>query len=233
MQVIGIIPARYNSTRFPGKPLIDIKGKSMIQRVYEQCKKSAQLNDVIIATDDNRIIQHTEKFKGKTILTSKHHASGTDRCNEVIKNLNINYDLIVNIQGDEPYISPDQIDQIIDVLTNSNSGIATLAKKITEKNILLDINTPKILFDENTNTAIDFLRSIKKPDPKKSYYKHIGVYGFRTDILKEICSLTPGKREVKEKLEQLRWLENGYKIGVGVTNHESISIDTPEDLNKI
>ena len=232
MKVIGIIPARYASSRFPGKPLADILGKSMIQRVYEQCKKASSLSKVIVATDDDQIFNHVLGFGGKVIMTTNSHPSGTDRCNEVIQSLEEKYDVAINIQGDEPYINPEQIDQVASLFSSENVNIATLAKKIEDESIIADINSPKAIFDTN-GIALNFCRRISNPRQKKTYFKHIGIYGYRVNTLSEICRLTPTDNELKEQLEQLRWLDNKYLIKVGITTHEGISVDTQEDIEKI
>jgi len=232
MKVIGIIPARYESSRFPGKPLANILEKSMIQRVYEQCKKCTSLQEVIVATDDERILNHVINFEGKAIMTSKSHISGTDRCNEVAQKLNYNFDLIVNIQGDEPYINPKQIEEIISLFKTKKTQISTLAKKITNLDVLADENSPKAIFDSN-GTALNFCRNIIQISSSHTYYKHIGIYAFRKKTLKDICKLPHSDNEKREGLEQLRWLDNGYEINVGITSYESISVDTPEDIVKI
>ena len=233
MHILGIIPSRFASKRFPGKPLINISGKSMIQRVYDQCEKSLLLNQLLVATDDKRIYQHVKEFGGNVIMTSITHESGTDRCNEIILNSNIAYDIVVNIQGDEPFISPNQIDQIITTLLESNADIATLAKKINDFKVVLDANSPKIIFNKKTKIAEDFVRKIDKINKNKNYYKHIGIYAFKAEVLNEISKLSQTNREINENLEQLRWLENNYQIAVGITDHESVSIDTREDLKKL
>jgi len=232
MKIIGIIPARYASSRFPGKPLADILGKSMIQRVYEQCKKAPSLSQVIIATDDERIFNHVIDFGGKVIMTSNSHPSGTDRCNEVIQSLTEKYDIAINIQGDEPYINPEQIDQVASLFNSEKVSIATLAKKIENESIITDINSPKAIFDSN-GIALNFCRKITNPTQEKAYFKHIGIYGYLTETLAKICKLPPSENEITERLEQLRWLDNNYLIKVGVTTHESISVDAPEDIVKI
>ena len=233
MHTLGIIPSRFASTRLPGKPLINIAGKSMIQRVYEQCKKSLLLNQLVVATDDKRIYQHVNEFGGNVIMTSTTHKSGTDRCNEIILNSNIAHDIIVNIQGDEPFINPKQIDQTITNLINSKADIATLAKKIDDLKLVFDTNTPKVIFNKKTKIAKDFVRKILKINKNKQYYKHVGIYAFKPKVLNEISKLSQTEREMTENLEQLRWLEHNYQIAVGITDHESLSIDTQEDLNKL
>ena len=232
MKIIGIIPSRYASSRFPGKPLADILGKSMIQRVYEQCKKASSLSKVIVATDDERIYNHVLSFGGKVIMTSNSHPSGTDRCNEVIQSLEEKYDVAINIQGDEPYINPEQIDQVASLFSSENVSIATLAKKIEDESIITDINSPKAIFDTN-GIALNFCREITNPIAENEYFKHIGIYGYLTKTLAEICELPPSANEIKERLEQLRWLDNKYLIKVGITPHEGVSVDTPEDIKKI
>ncbi len=233
MHTLAIIPSRFASTRLPGKPLINIAGKSMIQRVYEQCKKSLLLNQIVVATDDERIYQHVDEFGGNVIMTSTTHESGTDRCNEIILNSNIAHDIIVNIQGDEPFINPKQIDQTITNLIDSNADISTLAKKIDDLKLVFDTNTPKVIFNKKTKIAKDFVRKIHNINKNKKYYKHVGIYAFRAKVLNEISKLSQTKREINEKLEQLRWLENNYQIAVAITDHESLSIDTQEDLKNL
>ena len=232
MKIIGIIPSRYASSRLPGKPLVDILGISMIQRVYEQCKKSASLSEVIVATDDDRIFDHVLGFGGRVIMTSSRHPSGTDRCNEAINSLEAKYDIAINIQGDEPFINPKQIDQLAALINSEKASIATLARKIEDESITKDVNSPKAIFDKN-GIAQNFCRSISQIKPNQTYYKHIGIYGYRVNILAEICKLSPSENEKTERLEQLRWLDNGYKIKVGITTFESFSIDTLEDIEKI
>jgi len=232
MKAIGIIPARYASSRFPGKALTNILGKSMIQRVYEQCKKANSLSEVIVATDDNRIFNHVISFGGKALMTTTTHLSGTDRCNEVIQSLETEYDIAINIQGDEPFINPEQIDQVASFFSSPEISIATLARKIEVLSLLTDVNSPKAIFDKN-GIAQNFCRNITQINPNQTYYKHIGIYGYRTQTLAEICKLPPSENEKIERLEQLRWLDNGYKIKVGITTHKNLSIDTPEDIEKI
>lgn len=232
MRVLGVIPARYQSTRLPGKPLIDILGKSMIQRVYEQAIKCTKLDHVIVATDNEKIVKHIKEFGGDVVLTSSKHESGTDRCNEAVMKIKKSYDIVVNIQGDEPLINPVQIEEIVNLFKNNDVKIATLANKIDDKSIMLDENNPKVVVDDEC-IAIDFCRTIRKTCAKKKYYKHLGIYAFRSQVLKKICKLKQTKKEIKESLEQLRWLENGYKIKVGITKIKSISVDTIDDLEKI
>ena len=239
MKVVGIIPARYGSSRFPGKPLIDIKGKSMIQRVYEQAQKS-NLSAVAVATDDQRIFDEVIAFGGQVVMTDSNHPSGTDRCLEAFEKLDEHCDVVINIQGDEPFIQPQQIEKVAACFLNKNTQIATLAKAIYSVDELLDLNKPKVIFDEE-KIALSFSRKPQKlsgTNPKEwfaqqRFFKHIGIYGYRTDVLREITRLAQSKNEISERLEQLRWLDNGYKIQVELTELETISIDTPEDLKKI
>ena len=243
MKVLGIIPARYASSRFPGKPLTDINGKSMIQRVYEQAQKADSLDKVIVATDDDRIKSAVEAFNGNVMLTSENHKSGTDRCNEVVENLKIEnqiFNVVVNIQGDEPYINPRQINQVVSCFSELNVEIATLAKRITSMDELFNTNINKVIFDKSKNAiyfsrhAIPFQQNKQKENwlDKMQYFKHIGIYAYRSEMLKKITALEQSKLEISESLEQLRWLENGYKIRVMETEYESIAVDTPEDLSK-
>ncbi|MCB0806309.1 MAG: 3-deoxy-manno-octulosonate cytidylyltransferase [Bacteroidales bacterium] len=243
MKSMGIIPARWGSTRFPGKPLAMIQGKSMIRRVYEQAQKSKWLDDVVVATDDKRIASDVEAFGGQVMMTSSNHNSGTDRCAEVIQKFEKNgeiYDLAVNIQGDEPMIDPEQIDLLIKSFDAPNIQIATLARKIESEDELTSPNVVKVVFSEQ-NQALYFSRHpipYQKTVPLSQwltgfgYFKHIGLYAYRTHILKKIAQLQPGKIEQAESLEQLRWLENGYSIHIKITDRESFAIDTPDDLLK-
>lgn len=242
MKTLGIIPARFASTRFPGKPLIEIAGKTMIQRVYEQCKKSNMLSDVIVATDDDRIYNHVCEFGGKAIMTAHHHQSGTDRCAEAVRLSNINADVVINIQGDEPFISPLQIDLLANCFKERSTQIATLIKKIKNQEDLKSPTVMKVVFNNNnealyfSRSAIPFCRAENNMDNWLNhfdYFKHIGIYAFRTEVLNEITEIKPSSLELTESLEQLRWLQNGYKIKVAETEEESISIDVPEDLIKI
>lgn len=243
MDFIGIIPARYASSRFPGKPLANINGKSMIQRVYEQVK--LVINDVYVATDDNRIANEVTQFGGKFIMTSEDHQSGTDRIAEAInliqKNSNKKFDIVINIQGDEPFIQPEQIKEIITCFDNEKTEIATLVKKIGNSDDIFDINKPKVIFDNRMNaiyfsrSPIPFIRNTEKSDwiKKHDFYRHIGMYAYKTDTLINLTKLSQSSLEIAESLEQLRWIENGYKIRVAETNFDSVGIDTSEDLERI
>lgn len=242
MKFIGIIPARYASSRFPGKPLADMAGKPMIQRVYEQVKNC--VDSVYVATDDVRIQQAVLHFGGNVVMTSQNHCSGTDRCFEAYQKIGQGYDIIINIQGDEPFIHPEQIESIKACFTDESVQIATLVKPFNESDdfetVLFNPNSPKVVVNKN-NEAMYFSRSVVPYIRNKKYtewlhshtfYKHIGMYAYRPDILAEITRLPQSPLEQAESLEQLRWLENGYRIKVGYTYQETIGIDTPEDLEK-
>lgn len=229
MSTIAVIPARYNSSRFPGKPLIDINGKSMIRRVYEQVQL-ANINKIIVATDDFRIADEVQSFGGEFMMTSSNHLCGTDRCIEVINELT-DYTHIINVQGDEPFINPEQIKQIdYHFRMNEDATIVTLAKKIENMSKLQDPNCVKVSFNKD-NIAISFDRILKSSN--KDVFKHIGIYGFKTNTLLELGNLAVTDNEKNLRLEQLRWTDNGYSITVLPTIYESVSIDTPEDLKKI
>lgn len=241
MRFIGIIPARYESTRFPGKPLVNIHGKSMIQRVYEQCVK-AKLDQVIVATDDERIYTHVKGFNGEVVMTSSEHQSGTDRIAEAADKLNLDStSIIINIQGDEPFISPDDIKQVGECFTDESVQIATLIKKISDLETLTNPNTPKVVLGANkqalyfSREAIPHLRGVDKKDwlDQQNYFQHIGIYAFKRSVLNEITKLKSSHLEKCEGLEQLRWLENGYTIQTSETKLECVAVDTPEDLKRI
>jgi 3-deoxy-manno-octulosonate cytidylyltransferase (CMP-KDO synthetase) len=303
MKILGVIPARFASTRFLGKPLVDIKGKSMIQRVYEQAKKCKSLAHVVVATDDERIFKHVESFGGAVIMTASTHQSGTDRCAEVVERLNFEiqtrhldsddaivfdkikpkfdniFTAVINIQGDEPFIQPEQIEKVVDILRGGEISnfkcqmskpdvfqtsnlklqtgaplqtsnfklqtdgfdIATLVKRIDNQEDIDSPNVVKAVFGESgravyfSRSPIPYLRNIAKNDWAKSgqFFKHIGLYGYKTSVLLDLARLSPSNLERLESLEQLRWLENGYAIGVAETDLETIGIDTPEDLKKL
>lgn len=239
-KVIGIIPARYDSSRFPGKPLADILGKTMIERVYEQARKSLMLSDVIVATDDERIMDEVNRFGGKVVLTSKNHTNGTERCAEVVHKLLYEVDAVINIQGDEPIIDPRQIDILAEMLQDERNQIVTLKKKITDATLLDNPNIIKVV--SSGSKAIYFSRSpipFSRNFPKNQwlenshFYKHIGLYGFQRTVLDKLVKLPPSLLETTEQLEQLRWLENGYNITITATDAESYSVDVPDDLEKI
>ncbi len=243
MNVFGIIPARYASSRFPGKPLVNINGKLMIQRVYEQAAKV--LKYVCIATDDQRIFDAVTSFGGHVVMTAESHQSGTDRCAEAVelfeRQLNIKADVIINIQGDEPFINPVQIQQLTDLFTLEETGIATLIKKITDKSLLDNPNVVKVVTRKNhdalyfSRSRIPYVRGFSADEwmNERDFYQHIGMYGYRKEVLYDICKLPKSGLEKAESLEQLRWLENGYNIKTSVTEIESVGIDTPEDLERI
>ncbi len=243
MSFIAIIPARYASTRFPGKPLININGKTMVHNVYLQASKV--FNTVYVATEDERILKEVLSFGGKAVMTMKKHKSGTDRCAEAIDKIelleNKKFDIVVNIQGDEPFIKTEQLNEIKACFKYKKTQIATLVKPINNKDDIFNPNKPKVVISKNneaiyfSRSPIPFLRGQKdsKWVSKHLYYKHIGLYGYRKDILKAITKLAPSALELAESLEQLRWLENGYTIKLGFTEQESFSIDTPKDIEKI
>ncbi|NOW97447.1 3-deoxy-manno-octulosonate cytidylyltransferase [Mucilaginibacter sp. SG564] len=240
MKVLGIIPARYASSRFPGKPLIDIGGKSMIQRVYEQAKKCTGLSEVVVATDDDRIFSHVEAFGGVAVMTADTHQSGTDRCAEVAL-VHPEYDVIINIQGDEPFIDPEQIGKLATCFTDKETQLATLIKRIKTEEELFNTNSPKVVVNK-LSEAVYFSRSalphIRGQEPENwlefyTFFKHIGIYGYRADILQQITKLPVSSLEKAESLEQLRWIENGYRIKVAETELETYAVDVPEDLLKL
>lgn len=231
-KIVAIIPARFESRRFPGKALVNIHGKSMIQRVFEQVSKLKILEDVIVATDDDRIMEHVRSFGGKALKTSKLHQSGTDRVAEVAKVME-DIDIIINVQGDEPLISPEQVKEVCTLLLDPYVEIGSLITKINGEAPIKDINVVKAFFDDDFY-ATQFSRKVRKETSKNNiepiYYKHIGIYGFKRHILLKIADLKPGRLEQKENLEQLRWMENGFKIKLAITKEDSFSIDTPKDL---
>lgn len=236
MRILGIIPARFASTRFPGKPLAMIGHQSMIQRVYEQAKKCSRIDAILVATDDERIYDHVHSFGGEAVMTSTNHQSGTDRCLEASLSLNGPIDAVINIQGDEPFIQPYQIDRIA-ALVEDGAEIATLAIPIPYA-ISADSNKVKVVTDKQ-GKALYFSRSLipfhrdAEDISKLQCLKHLGIYGYRFSTLQQIARLEVSFLESSEKLEQLRWMENGYEIHVAITDFESPAIDTPEDLEKI
>ncbi|HOY30693.1 MAG TPA: 3-deoxy-manno-octulosonate cytidylyltransferase [Bacteroidales bacterium] len=243
MRIIGIIPARFASSRFPGKPLVQINGKSMIQRVYGQCIKSSALTSVFVATDDQRIFDHVNGFGGQVMMTASTHRTGTERCCEVVRNLetgNKIFDVAINIQGDEPYIQPGQIDLLASCFSDPEIEIATLIKKLDSQEEFASPNIIKVVISANqqalyfSRAQIPYVRD-KKSDSwfrEALFYKHIGIYAYRSVTLKQITSLKSSPLELAESLEQLRWIENGYRVFTRETNHESYSVDVPEDLLK-
>lgn len=240
MSIIGIIPARYASTRFPGKPLALIEGKTMLERVVEQSKKATLLSEIVVATDDKRIEEHCHKIGVKCIITKADHPSGTDRCNEAYKLSHSKASYVINIQGDEPFLHPEQIDSLARVC-DGNTELATQMIKCSSYSMLADTGEVKIVLNKN-NEALYFSRSIvpfvKNEEPlnwhlKHTYYRHVGMYAYRADILEKISKLPVSPLEKAESLEQLRWLENGYKIKCVETTYESHCVDTPEDIEKV
>ena len=242
MKILGIIPARYGSTRFEGKPLALINGKMMIQRVYEQAKKADRLSEVVVATDDERIFNAVVGFGGKAVMTSANHKSGTDRCCEVVEKIGEGFDAVINIQGDEPYINPLQINQIAELISDKDTPLASLCKPIKDYDELVSHNAVKVVLDVNgkalyfSRYAIPFMRNVEDDKiwlEKREFYKHIGIYAYKCDVLKKVAALPQSGLELAESLEQLRWLENGYTVRMGVTEFESYSVDVPEDIVKI
>lgn len=240
MNFLAIIPSRYASTRFPGKPLALVNGKPMIQRVYEQAKKSFKY--VCVATDDERIASAVKEFGGEVVITGEHN-SGTDRCLEAYQkytaSINIKFDTIINVQGDEPYIKPEQLNQLKECFNENGVVLATLVKKIENKEELYNSNAPKVVLDKNnfalyfSRSPIPFPRDVEVTDEyvtNSKYFRHIGLYGYSTKVLEEICKMPQSILEKTEKLEQLRWLENGLKIKVQESEFNSYAVDTPEDL---
>lgn len=240
LRIIGIIPARFASTRFPGKPLVDIAGKSMIMRVYEQAKKASLLTDVIVATDDERIFNHVKEHGGKVMMTAKTHQNGTERCAEVAETLRQDADAFINIQGDEPCIHPEQINQVAELLMQQGIQIATLQKRIEDVYLLQNPTIIKVVSTGGkahyfSRSTIPFYRNDRIDNWLKHhiYFKHIGIYGFQKDVLLNVVKLAPSPLEIAEQLEQLRWLENGYTIHLGETTQESYSVDVEADLANI
>jgi len=241
MKFVGIIPARYASTRFPGKPLALLGGVPVIERVYRQV--SGLLDYVAVATDDERIYNHVKGFGGNVVMTSTDLKSGTDRCYQAYTSLEGEYDVVVNIQGDEPFIQPSQIEAVKACFDDPSTDIATLVKPFASDASISDIenpNSPKVVVDTNMNalyfsrSVVPYIRGVERDDwPKRhTFYRHIGLYAYRADVLRQLTSLPQSTLELAESLEQLRWLENGFKIKVGLTDVETIGIDTPADLGR-
>ena len=241
MKVIGVIPARYGSSRFPGKPLADIAGKSMIQRTYESASKCSALDHVIVATDHRDIMDEVNSFGGHAVMTSADHQSGTDRCYEALSLSGIDATHVVNIQGDEPLIPAKMIEQVVSLFNDDAVQIGTLVEKITDVDMLFDPNKVKAVLGQNgqalyfSRSAIPHLRHVKKEHwaEKHNFFKHVGLYAYQTPILKEICALEPAILEQAESLEQLRWLEFGYNIYAATTDLVSPSVDNHEDLENL
>lgn len=240
MTILGIIPSRYHSVRFPGKPLAVISGKSMIQRVYEQALKAESLKKVVVATDDDRIFRHVLDFGGAAVMTSANHRNGTERCAEALLLDGGKYDGVINIQGDEPFIQPEQIDLVAGCL-KEGAEIATLVKRITIPEELNNASVVKVTVNKDSD-AVDFCRKLAAPLERQSgrdfseavvFYKHIGIYGYKAALLPVIAKLPPSRLERLHSLEQLRWLHHGFKIKAKETVYETLAVDTPEDLKKL
>ncbi len=241
MKILGVIPARYASSRFPAKALYQIAGKSMVQRVYEQACRAQSLYDVVVATDHELIYQHIEAIGGKVVMTAESHPSGTDRCYEALQKMGGDFDFVLNIQGDEPFIQPAQIDTLAEVLQDPAVEIATLMKKISDAAEIFDENEVKITF----NTRHEALYFSRSPIPfihkfgthewpfRFDFYKHVGLYAYRSDVLAQITALSPSPLEQSESLEQLRWLEHGFKIRLAITALDSFCIDVPADIEGV
>ena len=241
MKCIAIIPARYAATRFPAKLLAWLGGKPVIERVYEQV--AGVLDDVVVATDDRRIYDAVKAFGGKVEMTSPDHKSGTDRCWEAYCKQGVEYDVIFNVQGDEPFIQPSQLETVKRCFDDASTDIATLVKPFSEADgleALENPNSPKVVLDAQSRaiyfsrSVIPYLKGVPREEwlSRHTYYKHIGLYAFRAEVMRAVTALPQSALEKAESLEQLRWLENGYKIGVGISEVETIGIDTPEDLER-
>ena len=244
MKILALIPARYGSSRFPGKPLALVHGKPMIQRVYEQTIKA--FPNACVATDDTRIYNAVKEFGGKVVMTSQSHNSGTDRCHEALINYmqesGESFDVVINVQGDEPYIQPQQLMQLGKCFEDPTVKLATLVKRVKDKEELLNPNSPKVIVDKDWNaiyfsrTPIPYSRDVEITDQLVKdlpFFRHIGLYGYRVDTLAQICAMPQSFLEKTEKLEQLRWIENGLKIRTAETEFETHAVDTLEDLEHI
>ncbi len=237
MKILGVIPARYASSRFPGKPLAKILGKTMIGRVYEQASKS-RLDALVVATEDVRIADEVMEFGGRYVMTDPNHRSGTDRCREALDLMDGRFDAVINIQGDEPFIDPKQINLLCELIGRDDTSLASLAKRIDNEDELFSPNTVKVVMANDgralyfSRNPIPFLRQVDQKEwlEKGVFYKHIGIYAYKAEMLRLVTQLPPSSLEVSESLEQLRWLENGYSIRMGLTDVEGISIDVPDDL---
>ena len=235
---MAIIPARYASTRFPGKPLAVLGGKTVIQRVYELV--SSVLSEVYVATDDERIYQCVESFGGRAVMTRTDHKSGTDRIQEAVEKIGTDADVIINVQGDEPFIQPSQVETLMHLFDASETQIGTLGKPFESLEAVENPNSPKIVTDVRgfalyfSRSIIPFIRGVERADwfGQYPFLKHLGIYAYRRNVLAEVTQLPQSSLEKAESLEQLRWLQNGYRIRVGLTDVETIGIDTPEDLHR-
>ena len=238
MKFMSIIPARYASTRFPGKPLAVLGGKTVIQRVYEQV--SSVLSDVYVATDDERIFSCVESFGGKAVMTRSDHKSGTDRIQEAVEKIGTDADVIINVQGDEPFIQPSQVETLMHLFDEPSTQIGTLGKRFDSIEAIQNPNSPKIVTDIRgfalyfSRSVIPYIRGVETQDwfGQYPFLKHLGIYAYRREVLAEVTQLPQSSLEKAESLEQLRWLENGYRIRVGLTDVETVGIDTPEDLQR-
>jgi 3-deoxy-manno-octulosonate cytidylyltransferase (CMP-KDO synthetase) len=238
--ILGIIPARYASTRFPAKALANINGKTMVQRVYEQALQASSLQQVVVATDHQLIYDHIRQIGGQVVMTSAEHPSGTDRCFEALQKSRFSCEYVINIQGDEPFIQPEQINILAECLKDTQTEIATLVKKIEDLHTLLDPNKPKVILNTRSEAiyfsrqTLPYIRGSENEHwlEKHTFYKHIGMYAYRTDVLAKLTQLPVSSLEKAEALEQLRWLENGYRIKVAITPYDTMGIDTPEDLKR-
>lgn len=239
--ILGIIPARFASTRFPGKPLADIRGKSMVQRVYEQSIKSRSLSEVVVATDDERIYEHVLAFGGKAVMTQPDHPSGTDRCREAMERTEGDWRYVINIQGDEPFISPGQIDSLAAVLQDGSAELATLIIPVKDHDVLFDWGEVKVVLNTEyealyfSRMVIPYIKGVDQNEwhLHHPYFRHVGMYAYRADVLRKITNLPVSALEKAESLEQLRWLEHGLRIKCAVTEVDSHCIDTPEDIEKV
>lgn len=243
MNILVVIPARFASTRFPGKPLALLGGKPIVEWVWNCVSGMSTLTDAVVATDDQRIVSAVESFGGRAMMTSSEHRSGTDRCGEVLRKMEAegkHYDVVINVQGDEPFTKQSQLQHLIDCFGNADTQIATLKTAIRSTEELESANNVKVICNPQgkaiyfSRQPIPYLRGVEKDEwlGHRSYFKHVGIYAFRAEALKEVVKLAPSALEVSESLEQLRWLENGYTIEVRETEQANIGIDTPEDLEK-
>jgi 3-deoxy-manno-octulosonate cytidylyltransferase (CMP-KDO synthetase) len=241
VRILGVIPARYASSRFPGKALASIAGTSMIERVYQQAIQSKLISKTVVATDDKRIEDHVKSFGGEVVMTSVDHPSGTDRCFEALQKTAGDFDFVINVQGDEPFIDPVQIDELAEMLSDPSVQLATLMTAVKDPGVLFDPGEVKIVLNHRNEAlyfsreVIPHLRGVDRNEwPNHfDYYCHVGLYAYRSDILGEITQLEPSSLENAESLEQLRWLENGYRIKCGITNIKTFPIDTPADIEKV
>lgn len=239
MKILGIIPSRYASSRFPGKPLVDILGKPMIWRVYEQASKADCFHKIVVATDDQKIFDAVADRGGRVLMTSEKHRNGTERCVEALKKVGEDFDYVINIQGDEPFIQPEPLEELAQLL-DGNVELGTMVGPITKYEELINPGVVKVIFNKHyealyfSRHPIPYVRDVEtsKWIQKYTFYKHISIYAYRTDVLGDVANLDMSNLERAESLEQLRWIENGYKIKLGITGYTSISIDTPEDLER-